>query len=267
MRGNASGLTPAMRRVVAAVVALVAVLAVAALTLWFLSTAGGPDTRAAGPGHASSSAAATATASATPTASETSASATTSGAASSHAAESSPGTLPKTGHGPAATAAVDPMASSSTIAAPTGSAGPVVDAKPSAGSEAQPYAPTPQAQPRVKKPKPLLTSAPKSSSKVGALVSGYPRQVMGPSTGSSVSSSSVTSQGHRVQVSLAAHTGQSAKSVRAHYQKIWSALGLSPNATTDGTLVYSGTYGSLTLSFPESATDTRYAVYGTFRTK
>lgn len=264
MRGNASGLTPAMRRVVAAVVALVAVLAVAALALWFLSTAGGPDTRAAGPGHESSAAAATA--SAAPTSPGASESTTPSGATSSDASESSPGTLPRTGHGPAATAAVDPMASSSTIAAPTGSAGPVVDAKPSAGSEAQPYAPTPQPQPRPKQAKPLLTSAPKSSSKVGALVSGYPRQVMGPSTGSAVSSSSVASQGHRVQVSLVAHTGQSAKSVKAHYQKVWSALGLSPSATTDGTLVYSGTYDSLTLSFPESATDTRYAVYGTFRT-
>jgi|GEM_PF-2992433 len=164
----------------------------------------------------------------------------------------------------------DPMAPPPTvIKAPEGTAGPAKDAAPKsgreAGSEAMASAQE-QPRPRAKSTAPLLKSAPKTAHARGKLVAGFPGQVMAPTGGSLLGTSATTTQGKRTQVTLTAHTEASATTVRNHYQKLWASLGLTPRESADGTLSYSGAHETLTLSFPESATDTRYALFGTFRT-
>ena len=170
----------------------------------------------------------------------------------------------------AAVEVTDPLAPPPTvIKAPKGTAGPARNAVPkhgaAAGSEAMPSAQA-QPRPRPKSSQPLLKTAPKSARARGRLVAEFPSKVMAPSGGSTLTTSATTTQGKRTQVTLTAHTAASAASVRSHYEKLWASLGLTPRETSDGTLSFSGAHESVTLSFPASATDTRYALFGTFRT-
>lgn len=161
-----------------------------------------------------------------------------------------------------------------TAAAPTNSAitptpGPHPDGTPVAGSEVQPPTATPTSGlPPLPTPTPLVESPlPASASKNGALVDSFPKSIMAPAEDSDILSSSIATEGDRMQVSLVAVSATSPAELSDHYARLWADLGLQHDTTTDGSLRYTGAYESLTFAVEPSGTGNRYTVFGTFRTK
>ena len=165
-----------------------------------------------------------------------------------------------------------PSDGSSSSGAP--SRGPVPGATPTTGSEVLP--PTNEIDPNRIPPRtpstPLVVPPlPESASKVGGLVDGYPREIVGPSPDSSVLDSSIATEGDRMQVTLTARTDVTPEEVARHFEAFWAALGLhgtSQGAGTTITLAYTGAYESMTLAFNTgTGTGTVYMIYSVFRTK
>ncbi|GAA5083433.1 hypothetical protein GCM10025760_00060 [Microbacterium yannicii] len=108
---------------------------------------------------------------------------------------------------------------------------------------------------------------PESGTSEGALVEGFPSEVMGEIEGSEVLSSSIAAAGDTMQVTLVARTDATPESIRSHYTELWTSLGLSEATMSDGNLGYVGPYESLTLAVSTSGTGIQYSIYGVFRTK
>lgn len=156
----------------------------------------------------------------------------------------------------------------STSPSSSATAGPLPDATPTSGSEV--IAPTTapaQTLPPIEPVAPLIAMPfPSSATEEGGLAAGYPSEVMAPAPGSDVLQSAITTEGETMQVTLVARTDASEDDVRAHYAAAWSALGLREVQTSDGSSTFAGAYESLTLAFsPNSATGTRYTLFGLFR--
>lgn len=156
-------------------------------------------------------------------------------------------------------------------AAPRTTSGPLPGATPTPGSEVPPPPATPvSAMPpaRADAAKPLINAPlPASGSRDGALVDGFPDAIAGPAADSTVRSSSIATQDTVMQATLAALSSRSQDDVRAEYHTRWAAAGLQEQQTADGTMIFTGPYESLTLSFGSSGTGTLYAVFGVFRTQ
>ena len=147
--------------------------------------------------------------------------------------------------------------------------GPLPQATPTTGSEVLPPTATPNNRLPKITPQPPLVSAPlpKTASKNNGLVPGFPKQVMGPATKSTVLSSSIATEKTTMQVSLVATTTTAQNDVQKHYEKLWASLGLRRGTAADGTLTYVGAHESVALSFGTTGTGNRYTIYGVFRTK
>lgn len=187
------------------------------------------------------------------------------------------------------TAQPAPPAASSPTASGAPSAGPLPGATPTTGSEVTPPAtgspslPRPTTPPNAGQPpqtgpgtapaprdadRPLVAAPlPPPGSRTGGLVAGYPARIVGPLNGSDVVSSSISTEGTVMQLSLVATSSASADAVRAHYRDLWRSLGLKDRKAGDGTVTYAGAYESLSLSVGASGTGNRYTIYGVFRTE
>ncbi|UJP08876.1 hypothetical protein L2X99_10275 [Microbacterium sp. KUDC0406] len=149
------------------------------------------------------------------------------------------------------------------------SPGPSPDATPGTGSEVLPPSATPgTGLPPLKKADPLVSAPlPATGSQNGALVKGFPTRILGPMKGSTVISSSIATEGKRMQVTLIAVAPKAEKDIAAHYGELWAGLGLQRGTTADGTVQYTGSYESVTLAIEPSGTGNRYTLFGTFRAK
>jgi hypothetical protein len=120
----------------------------------------------------------------------------------------------------------------------------------------------------LKASEPLMSAPlPKSAAKNSGLVKGFPAPLMGPTKGSQVISSSIATEGDTAQITLVAVTGTDDADTVAHYEKLWSDLGLQRVTTADGNLAYSGPHESMTLATQRSGTGNRYTISGVFHTK
>lgn len=163
-----------------------------------------------------------------------------------------------------------PTASGSNAPSATATHGPVPGSTPTTGSEVLPPTSTagPNQHPTPTPATPLVSPPlPKSGTKQGGLVAGFPAKIMGPIKGSDVISSSIATQGDTMQVTLVARTDTSEKSIRSHYEKLWASLGLSESGSSEGNPSYAGPYESLTLAVKTTGTGIQYSIYGVFRTK
>jgi hypothetical protein len=162
------------------------------------------------------------------------------------------------------TAATPPEASF----APT-EPGPIPGATPTSGSEVQPPRATPRtALPPLKTTAPLMEAPlPKSGTKNGGLVTGFPTKLMGPGKGSQVLTTSIATEGTTAQITLVAITSANDAETFAHYESLWSELGLQRVASEGGGLTFTGPHESMTLATEKSGTGNRYTIYGVFRTK
>ncbi|GAA1953914.1 hypothetical protein GCM10009776_14740 [Microbacterium deminutum] len=121
--------------------------------------------------------------------------------------------------------------------------------------------------PPVPDPTPLVSAPlPHSSSASGKLVAGFPKSIMGPTSKSDILSTSIATERDTMQVTLVARTDASADDVRAHYKKLWAALGLADAGATDGGVAYSDSLSSLSLAFSSAGTGTVYQLFAVFRT-
>lgn len=157
----------------------------------------------------------------------------------------------------------------SSTASPT--RGPNPDGTPVPGSEVQtpdPSAPDPDHLPPLDEESPLVEPPfPPSGSAEGSLVDGFPVQIMGPTSGSDVLSSSIATEGDTMQVTVVARSDESREDVRAHFSRIWRDLGLAESPESDASALSVGDgSSSLSLAFTSSGTGTVYMVYGVFRT-
>jgi hypothetical protein len=114
---------------------------------------------------------------------------------------------------------------------------------------------------------PLLTAAPKPGSASGRLVEGFPA-VLAPPDGATVTSSSVATEGSRVQAALTAGLAASPAEVQAAYAARLGALGMTsaPGSGQPGTTVtsfYRGT-DSITVTTSASADGTALSVFALF---
>jgi len=163
----------------------------------------------------------------------------------------------------------DPDASGSPSS--TATRGPVPGSTPAAGSEVLPPTgtnPPNRVPPRTSAPAdaPLVKAPlPKSGTKDGDLVQGFPTEIMGPLTGSDVVSTAIASQGDTMQVTLVARTDASEDEIRAHYEKQWASLGLREDASSTENTSYVGAYESLSLAVTTTGTGVQYSIFGVFR--
>ncbi|WP_295014245.1 hypothetical protein [uncultured Microbacterium sp.] len=154
--------------------------------------------------------------------------------------------------------------------APTATvAGPRPGATPTSGSEVRPPTATPgTGLPPLSDETPLVKAPlPASGSADGAVVAGFPENVLGPLPGSTLGSTSIATEGTRMQATLIASSTSPEDDIRAHYQQLWAGLGLHPETTSDGTLSFTGAYESVTLAISSSGTGNRYTLSGVFRTE
>lgn len=123
--------------------------------------------------------------------------------------------------------------------------------------------------PESKPPADLISSRlPKSASAAGKLVSGFPSQVMPTAPDSTVQSSSVTSEGTRLQATLSAHTTRSVEELFDFYRVTLAPFGLydSPTAAPSGSTAISFTRdtGSIVLTATTDGKGTTYVAFGSF---
>lgn len=171
---------------------------------------------------------------------------------------------------------LSPPAGQQTAGTPSSTAsptrGPNPEGTPVPGSEVQtpdPSAPNPDRLPPRDGGSPLVEPPfPPSGSAEGSLVDGFPVQIMGPTSGSDVLSSSIATQGDTMQVTVVARSDESREDVLAHFSRLWRELGLAESPGSDTSALSAGDgSSSLSLAFTSSSgTGTVYMVYGVFRT-
>lgn len=177
-----------------------------------------------------------------------------------------PGATPS----PGATASTGPDAGESDASGGSATGpGPSPGATPQKGSEVLPPATAPgSGVPPLKKADPLMKAPlPASATSDAGLVTGFPRQILGPIKGSTVMSSSIATEGTHTQITLIAVTTKAQDDIAAHFSALWAELGLKPSATSNGTVQYTGAHESTTLAVEPSGTGNRYTLYGSFRTE
>ncbi|WP_166874836.1 hypothetical protein [Salinibacterium sp. ZJ450] len=129
-----------------------------------------------------------------------------------------------------------------------------------------PADPTPPVGPA---PAPLFVAPlPATASAEGELTTGFPSQVVPLAPDSRVVSSSLASEGTRLQVGLTATSGTAAAAVLDHYQSVYGPLGFAsrPADAVSGTTAWVFTRGenAVTVSVYQLDTGSAYTVFGTF---
>lgn len=177
-------------------------------------------------------------------------------------------THPATKTGVAAPTSSAPAASggSETSASPDPTASPSSPPAERGETPTQPDAATGQPREVATAPPRLVNPPPQQSeSEVGKLVAGFPDAVpLAPK--STISTSSLDSDGTRVQASLEASTPESAADVTTYYEKLFAALGFpgtpSPAASGSTAVLFARGGESVTLTVTPSATGSRYSLFG-----
>lgn len=119
----------------------------------------------------------------------------------------------------------------------------------------------PQPAPRVAVP------LPENASMQGAVVDGFPTDVVGAAPDSDIVDTSVSSDGTTMQAAMSARTDRSPSEVADHYRRTWAALGLAPATVGTDDVAYSDAYTSVSLAIRESGTGTLYTLFATLRTE
>ncbi|MDJ0323746.1 hypothetical protein QMG61_08210 [Cryobacterium sp. PH31-AA6] len=120
------------------------------------------------------------------------------------------------------------------------------------------------------KPQAVLVSLPlpDTSHAVGSIVDGFPTRVIPAAPHSAVATSSVATEGSRLQAALTAQTSLTVVEVLDFYRSSLAELGLydTPAPALDGSSALSFTRGSNTITLSATAVDggCRYVVFGTF---
>lgn len=133
---------------------------------------------------------------------------------------------------------------------------------PGDGSTTLPRPPSDRA-PLVRKP------LPPSGSAEGELVAGFPSDLLPIATDAAVSSSSVTTEGNRMQAGVEASSPRSATDIVAYYQAAYAGLGLSARevAAVSGSTAYAFARGdnTITLTVVPAASGSTFTLFGAFR--
>ncbi|MBO1739151.1 hypothetical protein [Leifsonia sp. TF02-11] len=131
--------------------------------------------------------------------------------------------------------------------------------------------PTPALPSSTPLPYPVSAPLPASASATGKLVSGYPSGVLPQAPGSSIQSSSVSSQASHLQVSLQAKTGQGVTDIVTFYRAALAKYGMydSPAPAQGGatSVRFERDGDSVTLTATPGDSGTSYVVFGTFTAK
>jgi hypothetical protein len=135
-----------------------------------------------------------------------------------------------------------------------------------------PVAPTsPALPPSDPLPVPVSAPLPRTASATGGLVSGYPDAVLPLTPGAHVDSSSVASQGDRLQVTLTATTDAGVTDVLAFYRTALAKYGMydTPAPAQGGAtaLRFSRDGSTVTITATPSDDGSTYVIFGTFTAK
>lgn len=126
-----------------------------------------------------------------------------------------------------------------------------------------PLPPAEQREPLVRQP------LPKSDSAEGELVAGFPTNLLPIATDATVSSSSVTTEGDRMQAGVEASSPLAVPDVIAYYQAAYAALGLSAREidAISGSSAYAFAQGdnTITLTVVPTASGSTFTLFGAFR--
>ncbi|MEJ1921973.1 hypothetical protein [Microbacterium sp. KHB019] len=169
--------------------------------------------------------------------------------------------------------AAAPVASTSPPAPTT--PGPLPDATPttgsevpSTGSEVPPATARGTGLPPLDAVVPLVKAPlPAPASRSGGIVSGFPTRIADAMDGSTVVSTSIATENTVMQVSLVASSTDDPDSIRAHYLKLWTGLGLVEAPDNGEMLAVTGSFESLTLSVKTTGTGNLYTIFGVFKTE
>ena len=129
----------------------------------------------------------------------------------------------------------------------------------------QPTASLPQS-----KPPPVLVSLPlpASNSAEGDLVDGFPTTAIGTAPGSTISGSSVSSEGARLQATLTARSTLTGTDVLGYYRTAFAQLGLydvaAPAAAGSSALAFTRDENSVTITVTERAGGCSYEIFASF---
>ena len=112
---------------------------------------------------------------------------------------------------------------------------------------------------------PLVTAPlPVTATRAGDIVEGFPRDVIGVASLSTVMSSAVASEGRRLQATLVAVTPRSNADVVSFYRDGLSALGFSAGLETDRSAAFSRGTDTVTVTFATTNGETSYTAHGSF---
>ena len=155
-----------------------------------------------------------------------------------------------------------------------GGGGSPVHMPPTAGkrytTEVIPPKPTsaPALPPSTGLPRPVAAPLPATASATGKLVAGFPAAALPAAPGSTISSSSVASQGEHLQVSLVAKSSRAAIDIVAFYRAALAAYGMydmpAPAVAGSTAVAFSRGGDSVTVTATPGTGGTSYVVYGTF---
>ena len=177
-------------------------------------------------------------------------------------ATAQPSATPTQAPAPAPAPAPKPGSPSPTVPAP-GEANDVRVVEP--GTPGSGSVPLPESKPLA-----VLVSLPlpNTSNAVGSIVDGFPTQVIPAAPHSAVATTSVATEGSRLQAALTAQTSLTVVEVLNFYRTSLAELGLydTPAPALDGSSALSFTRGSNTITLSATAVDggCRYVVFGTF---
>jgi hypothetical protein len=185
-----------------------------------------------------------------------------------------------------------PRASSTTPAAPTAPSSaaptPPSTAGPGSGAGAGPDTPAagkrystevlppvestgPALPPSDPLPVPVSAPLPRTASATGGLVSGYPEKVLPVTPGAHVASSSVASQGDRLQVTLTATSSSGVADILAFYRTALAKFGMydvpAPAQGGATALRFSRDGGDVTITAAPTDDGVKYVIFGTFTAK
>ena len=120
-------------------------------------------------------------------------------------------------------------------------------------------------------PEPVSNPLPKTASAVGSLAKGYPGALLPPAPNSSITTSSVASQGTHLQVTLTAKSALAIPDILAFYRTALAKYGMydssSPALGGATALTFKRGTNSVTVSTTPVTGGTKYIIYGAFTAK
>lgn len=156
-----------------------------------------------------------------------------------------------------------------TVGSPAPTPSPTPTRAAGSGTEVLPPTATPTTPHLGVDPTPLFTEPlPKTASATGKLVAGFPTKVISVPSGTKIVSSSISTQGDRMQLSLVGTSPASVGDVQSYFQGTFSTLGLTAAVTPSapGTVATTYSRGSdrITVTTAAGSDGTQLTVFGLF---